>query len=100
MSVAYCPTCERPLPGEARYLTDRERAALSAWWWLKSTKAAANILGLSEQTVKNQLQTARHRNEVRRTVDLAFMFMRELDAKAMVRTSHKNAERGVQQDAA
>lgn len=95
-----CPTCQRPLPDEARYLTDRERAALSAWWWFKSTAAAGNALGLSEQTVKNQLMTARHRNGVHRTVDLAFMFMRELSPKAVVRTSHNLGEREVHDPAA
>jgi DNA-binding CsgD family transcriptional regulator len=87
-----CPTCQRPLPDEAIYLTDAERAALSAWWWLKSTRAAATALGLSEQTVKNQLLKARNRNHVSRTVDLAFMYMAQLDGKAMVRRSHKLAE--------
>lgn len=88
-----CSECNRPLPDDVRYLTDRERAALSAWWWFKSTRAASVALGLSEQTVKNQLQTARNRNEVRRTVDLAFMFLAQLDAKHVVRTSHNSAER-------
>jgi DNA-binding CsgD family transcriptional regulator len=88
-----CPTCNRPLPSEARYLTDRERAALSAWWWLKSTRAAAVALGLSEQTVKNQLMTARNRNGVTKTSDLAYMYMAQLSAKAVVRTSHKSGKR-------
>lgn len=87
-----CPTCQRPLPDEARYLTERELAALSAWWWFKSTRAAATALGLSEQTVKNQLLTARHRNGVARTVDLAFMFMQQISPAKVVRTSHKSSE--------
>lgn len=90
-----CPTCDRPLPDEARYLTDRELAALSAWWWFKSTRAAATALGLSEQTVKNQLLTARHRNDVKRTVDLAFMFMQQISPAKVVRTSHKSRKHGV-----
>lgn len=85
-----CPTCNRPLPSETSYLTDRERAALSAWWWLKSTRAAAVALGLAEQTVKNQLATARNRNHVNRTTDLAYMFITELSAKQVVRTSHNS----------
>lgn len=95
-----CPACNRPLPDEARYLTDRERAALSAWWWLKSTRAAATALGLSEQTVKNQLLKARQRNQVTRTVDLAYMYMAQLSAKAVVRTSHKPTEHAVHDPAA
>lgn len=79
-----CPTCHRPIPGGGVYLTDAERAALSAWYWLKSTKAAANALGLAEQTVKNQLAVARRRNHCNRTSDLAFMFMAQLDGKSMV----------------
>lgn len=90
----FCPECKRPLPDEpGAYLTDAERAALSAWWWLKSTKAAANHLGLSEQTVKNQLLKARNRNHVSRTIDLAFMHMTELDGKSMVLRSHNTKER-------
>lgn len=88
-----CPTCQRPMPGESRYLTERELAALSAWWWFKSTRSAAVALGLSEQTVKNQLLKARNRNHVKRTVDLAFMFMRELSPAKVVRTSHNLGER-------
>lgn len=87
-----CPACNRPLPDEGIYLTDRERAALSAWWWLKSTRAAAVALGLAEQTVKNQLATARSRNHVRKTSDLAYMFMAQLDSKSMVPTSHNQAK--------
>jgi DNA-binding CsgD family transcriptional regulator len=91
--VNVCPACNRPLPDEARYLTERELAALSAWWWFKSTRAAATALGLSEQTVKNQLQTARHRNGVERTVDLAFMFMQQISPAKVVRTSHNSRTR-------
>lgn len=96
-----CPTCKRPLPEEpGAYLTDAERAALSAWWWLKSTKAAANHLGLAEQTVKNQLWMARNRNHVGRTIDLAFMYMAQLDGKSMVRRSHNLRERDAHDPAA
>lgn len=91
-----CPTCQRPLPDEARYLTDRELAALSAWWWFKTTKAAAVALGLSEQTVKNQLMRARNRNGLTRTVDLAFMFMHQLSPRNVVRTSHNSAKHEVE----
>lgn len=95
-----CPTCKRPLPGDARYLTDRELAALSAWWWFKSTRAASVALGLAEQTVKNQLYAARVRNEVKRTVDLAFMFMDQLSTAKVVRTSHNVGESGAKRRAA
>ena len=88
-----CPTCQRPLPGDSHYLTEREQAALSAWWWFRSTRSAAVALGLSEQTVKNQLYAARNRNGVRRTVDLAFMFMHQLSPAKVVRTSHNVGER-------
>lgn len=95
-----CPACNRPLPDEARYLTERELAALSAWWWFKSTKSAAVSLGLAEQTVKNQLMAARNRNHVKRTVDLAFMFLHQLSPAKVVRTSHKIREREVRGHAA
>lgn len=91
--MKFCSECQRPLPEEMVYLTDRERAALSAWWWFKTTKAASVALGLSEQTVKNQLQRARNRAHVTKTADLAYMFMAQLDAKYVVRTSHNPAER-------
>lgn len=38
--------------------------ALMAWWRTGSVKAAAERLGLAEQTVKNQLATARRRSHV------------------------------------
>ena len=88
-----CETCKRPLPdNDTRYLTKREEAALSAWWWFKSTRAAAVSLGLAEQTVKNQLLKARNRNGVKRTVDLAFLFMHQIGPAKVVRTSHNVSE--------
>ena len=87
-----CPACNRPLPDEGRYLTDREKAALSAWWWLKSTRAAATALGLSEQTVKNQLLKARNRHQLHKTSDLAYMYLAQLSSKDVVRTSHKSGK--------
>ena len=92
----FCPTCNRPLPGApGRYLTDKERKALAAWWWLKSCRAAANSLGVSEQTVKNLLHKARNRHNVHRTADLAYMYIRDLDPPEGVRTSHNRGERAV-----
>jgi hypothetical protein len=38
--------------------------ALTAWWRTGSVKQAAADLGLAEQTVKNQLATARRRSHV------------------------------------
>lgn len=38
--------------------------ALMAWWRTGSVKDAAMSLGLAEQTVKNQLATARRRSRV------------------------------------
>lgn len=38
--------------------------ALMAWWHTGSVKQAAIRLGLAEQTVKNQLATARRRSHV------------------------------------
>jgi hypothetical protein len=55
-------------------MTKAETSALSAWWWARTTRGAARILGLSEQTVKNQLMRARQRNDCKRTYELAELF--------------------------
>ena len=60
------------------HITDAELTALSAWWWSRSTRAAATLLGLSEQTVKNQLYDARRRNGVHKTIALVQLFSGQL----------------------
>lgn len=71
-----CPACGQPIPEDSgvHHITDAELDALSAWWWTRSTKAAATLLGLSEQTVKNQLYDARRRNGAHKTIELVQLF--------------------------
>lgn len=79
-----CPTCGQKLPEPLaiRHITDAELDALSAWWWTRSVKGAATLLGLAEQTVKNQLADARRRNQAHKTIELVQVFggqLRTLD---------------------
>ena len=84
-----CPTCNQPVfdPMRVQHLTRAELNALSAWWWARTTRGAARVLNLSEQTVKNQLLRARQRNDCRRTFELAQMFFGELSTLEEL-TSH------------
>lgn len=75
-----CPTCGQTLPDPSaiRHITERELEILSAWWLLHSVRSVARFFGLSEQTIKNQLYRARHRNDVQTSAALAQMFMERL----------------------
>lgn len=84
-----CITCGQPVPDPMRQedLTKAELAALSAWWWARSARGAGRVLGLSEQTVKNQLYAARQKNDCRKTLQLAQIFAGQLLTLAEL-TSH------------
>lgn len=63
-------------------ITEAEYNAAAAWWRTGNTKQAAASLGLSEQTVKNQLMTARRRMGVATTVELVKEIWKGLPEKA------------------
>jgi hypothetical protein len=87
-----CGQVIRDLTREER-LTRAELNALSAWWWARTTRGAARVLGLHEQTVKNQLWTARRRNQCLRTSDLAERFFGQL--KTLEELTQHNVSRRV-----
>lgn len=91
-----CHACGQPLPDPTavRHITDRELEVLSAWWLMHSVRAVARFFGLSEQTVKNQLYQARHRNDVHSSAALAQLFMARLlpmDVLVSNATKHRRA---------
>lgn len=59
-------------------ITEAEYNAAAAWWRTGSAKEAAASLGLSEQTVKNQLLRARRRMGVATTVELVKEIWKDL----------------------
>lgn len=63
-NAGLCPHCGQPLPRGSGYLTPREVAILTAWWMTDSVRAAAELVGIAEQTAKNALASARRRNGV------------------------------------
>lgn len=85
-----CPTCGQAIPNPmaVRHITPAELEALSAWWWTRTAKAAAILLGRAEQTVKNQLHAARQRNGLDKTIELVQMFGGQLLTIDQL-TSHK-----------
>jgi hypothetical protein len=89
----YCDKCGQMLPKPAKRLTSAELDALSAWFHAGSAKAAAVLLGVIEQTVKNQLYRARIRHDVHRTADLVVSHLGELRSLDELRRSH-NLEKG------
>lgn len=84
----YCDKCGQPLPQPAKRLTPGELDALSAWWHTGSAKAAAHLLDVAEQTVKNQLYSARVRHGVHRTADLVVSHLERLRSLDDLITSH------------
>lgn len=84
-----CPTCGQLLPKQASQpLPERELVALSAWWATGHYRDAALLAGVAEQTLKNQLYSARIRNNVRSTVELAQMYLGQLRTKEELATHH------------
>jgi hypothetical protein len=90
----YCDKCGQMLPKPAKRLTPGELDALSAWYHVGSTKGAARLLGVIEQTVKNQLYTARVRHDVHRTVDLLVAHLDELRSLDELLATHHNVSKG------
>jgi hypothetical protein len=91
-----CPTCGQTIPEGQRsraILPDAELDALSAWWHMGSIKGAADLLSRSERTVINQLYSARIRNDLHRTVELAQLYLGSLRSRSELLTSHKNSRR-------
>lgn len=59
-------------------ITEAEYNAAAAWWRTGSAKEAAASLGLSEQTIKNQLLKGRRRMGVATTVELVKEIWKDL----------------------
>ena len=94
---ALCPTCGQPIP-EARpraILPAGELDALSAWWHMGTIKAAADLLSRAERTVINQLYSARTRNNLHTSLELAQLYMGALRSRSELLASHKSHQRKV-----
>ena len=89
-----CESCGQLLPGAVgeRRITEQELNVLSAWWHFHGVGAAARFYGRSEQTIKNQLMSARRRHGIHRTAELAQLYMPQLRTIAELMTQH-NSER-------
>lgn len=91
---ALCPSCGQVLPNATgQPLTPAELDAVSAWWHMGSIKRAADVLSRSERTVVNQLYSARIRNGVHTTHELALLYMGSLRSKTELATQHNNRGR-------
>jgi DNA-binding CsgD family transcriptional regulator len=85
-----CPHCGQMIPNSKRAeLTAGELDAVSAWWHTGSVKRAADLLSRAERTVVNQLYSARIRNNVHTTVELAQMYFGELRSVSELMAQHK-----------
>ena len=67
----------------------RELEVIAAWWHQGSVVDAAKLLGITEQTAKNQLHTARLRTGAPTTLALARMFSGELPSVSSLRRRRK-----------
>jgi DNA-binding CsgD family transcriptional regulator len=76
---------------QSRPISPRELEVVAAWWHEGSVVAAANLLGISEQTAKNQLHTARMRTGAPTTLALARMFSGDLPSVATLRRRSRKA---------
>ena len=74
-----------------RIVTDRELDVIAAWWHEGTVKGAAELLGVREQTAKNQLHTARMRTGATSTLALARMFSGQLPSVSVLRRRAKKA---------
>ena len=75
----------------ARAITNRELQVIAAWWHTGTVKEAAGLLGVTEQTAKNQLHTARLRTGAPNTLVLARMFANDLPSIATLRRQSRKA---------
>lgn len=76
-----------------RSISPRELEVVAAWWHEGSVVAAAELLGITEQTAKNQLHTARLRTGAPTTLALARMFSGELPSVAKLRRKRSEGHR-------
>lgn len=74
-----------------RPISPRELQVVAAWWHTGSVVEAATLLGISEQTAKNQLHTARLRTGAPTTLALARMFSGKLPSVAKLRRAARKA---------
>jgi DNA-binding CsgD family transcriptional regulator len=74
-----------------RAVSKRELEVIAAWWHAGTVVEAAKILGITEQTAKNQLHTARLRTGAPTTLALARMFSGELPSVATLRRKARKA---------
>lgn len=90
-----CEACGQPVPLrlEEGRISDQELNVLSAWWLLHTTRSVARFFGRSEQTVKNQLMTARRRHGIHSTAQLAQMYMGQLRTMEELMASHNESRR-------
>lgn len=68
-----------------RSISPRELEVVAAWWHEGTVVGAANLLGISEQTAKNQLHTARMRAGATTTLALARLYAAELPSATVLR---------------
>lgn len=61
-------------------LTERERDVLRTVCEAGSARAASKILDLSEQTIKNHLQSVRQKTDTKSTAGAVYILMREQGA--------------------
>jgi hypothetical protein len=73
-------------------LSPRELQVIAGWWHTGTVKEAAEASGLSVQTAKNVLYTARLRSGAPTTLALARMYAKELPSLATVRRKAKKAK--------
>jgi hypothetical protein len=66
-------------------LSQRELDVVAGWWHEGTVKGAASLLGIAEQTAKNELRTARLRTGAPTTLALARMFMDQLPSVRTLR---------------
>jgi hypothetical protein len=92
---ALCPTCGQPVPENRSRaaLPAAELDALSAWWHMGTIKAAADLLSRAERTVINQLYSARSRNNLHTSLELAQLYMGSLRSRSELLASHKSNQR-------
>jgi DNA-binding CsgD family transcriptional regulator len=89
-----CPSCGQVLPkAKGDPLTPAELDALSAWWHMGTVKRAADLLSRSERTVVNQLYTARNRNGVHTTVQLAQLQFGKMRSLPELMAQHNSARK-------
>jgi hypothetical protein len=74
-------------------LTDAELDAVSAWWHMGTIKRAADLLSRAERTVINQLYSARIRNNLHTTLELAQMYMGDLRTVSQLVAQHNKSRR-------